>query len=123
MNQRLTIPGALLALLALAGCDGPPASTARYELRCNSSNTKQQSQLFCVRHDTTTGDVRRVAIDRLPRSSGPTAAAAGPEGTYQLVCEATSTETRSDFYCVRLNRKTGELLMVALPKLGVIPAE
>lgn len=113
----------LLPVLLLAACDGQPAAPARYELRCNSSNTKQQSQLFCVRHDTTTGDVKRVNIERLPRSSGPTAAASGPEGTYQLVCEATSTETRSDFYCVRLNRKTGELLMVALPKVGAVPAE
>lgn len=121
---RLYGPSAFLcALLALAGCSGKPEAAGRYELRCNSSNTRQQSQLFCVRHDTTTGDVRRVAIDRLPRSSGPTAAAAGPEGTYQLVCEATSTETRSDLFCVRLNRRTGELLMVALPRLGVIPAE
>ena len=43
-------------------------------------------------------------------------------GTYQLECHATRNETTSDLYCLRLNRASGEMLLVALPKVGVVPA-
>ena len=54
-------------------------------------------------------------------ASGPTAAAVGPLGTYQLECEATFSATRSDLYCIRMNTETGEMLLVALPTLETIP--
>ena len=111
---------------ALAACSGtgaaPAAAGARYQLRCESSDTAETSQLFCVRLDSSTGDVRQIDLDKLTRSAGPTAVAEPePPGTFQLECDATVTEKRSDLYCLRLNTRSGELLLVGLPKVGKIP--
>jgi len=118
-------------LMIVALCAGACTSTAaghadsdrvaRYQLVCDSSDTPHQSSLFCLRNDTQTGDVKRVAIAEIPVSQGPTAAAPAPSGTYELVCHATRTEDASDLYCVRLHTQTGEMLLVALPKVGIIP--
>jgi hypothetical protein len=113
------------ALALLAGCSRPggAAPTASFELVCDSSDTPEFSALFCLRHDTRNGDTRRVDVDKLPRSNGSTRAAEAPAGTYQLVCEATSSDKRSEFFCIRLHTGTGEMLLVGLPKVGVVPAE
>ena len=76
-----------------------------------------------MRSDTRTGDVKRVNIDKLPVSNGPTAAAPGRPGRYQLVCDATSTETRSDFYCLRLDTESGEMMLINLLKVSEIPGK
>jgi hypothetical protein len=117
-----------LAALALVACDGgqgeraaaAPAAPA-FDLVCDSTDTRTASTLFCMRIDTRTGDVLRVDLSRLPQSNGPTGAADEPAGTYQLVCDATNTESRGDFRCVRVNRRTGELLLIRLPKVGQVP--
>ncbi len=106
--------------------DKKPAAGARapaFQLVCGSSDTKASTSLFCVRMDTRNGDVKRVAWDHIPVSQGPTKAADGPAGRYQLVCDATASETVSDFYCLRLDTESGEMLLVQLPKLGVIPED
>ncbi len=94
---------------------------ANYELVCAAADTRDSSVFHCLRSDTRTGDVRHVDLSKLPISNGPTASSAGPPGTYQLVCGATSTETRSDVRCVRLHRQTGDLLLVNLSKLRPWP--
>lgn len=101
------------------GGSGGPAHN--YELVCDSSDTRETSTLFCMRMDTRTGDVKRVDLSRLPQSNGPTKAAEEPAGVYQLVCDSTDTELKSDFRCIRLNRRTGELLLVSLPKVETFP--
>ena len=110
---------------ALGACSsrggGREASSRRFELVCDSSDTRESSTLFCTRIDTRTGDVKRIDISKLSQSNGPTAAAEERDGTYQLVCDSTDTEARSDFRCVRINTETGELLLVGLPKVEVIP--
>lgn len=120
----------LLVVLLAASCSERPLPAASdpagsvalpFHLVCDSADTRESSTLFCVRLDTRDGDVRRVDLSKLPQSNGPTRAAAGPAGTYQLVCDSTNTEVQSDFRCVRLHRQTGELLLVRLPKVGVIP--
>jgi hypothetical protein len=109
-----------------SGC-GPTTASAnaapsgmRYELTCDSSDTRQTSALFCVRLDSSTGDVKRVDLTKLKYTTGSTM---GPEkglGVYQLVCDSTSTDIRSEFHCVRLDRSTGEVVMIGLPKVETI---
>jgi len=120
-----------LGALGVAACRGdaapaaaPPAPAAAafpYDLVCDSSDTQQSSTLFCMRIDTRTGDVRAINLTKLPVSNGPTASPEGPAGTYVLVCDSTDTPARSEFRCLRMNRQTGELLVVSLPKVGVLP--
>lgn len=120
-----------VAFILLVACSrgGPAAgrsadgSSPNFELICRASNTSTDSKLFCMRHDTRTGDVKRVAIDALPVSRGSTGSGQAAAGTYQLTCESTQTATRSDVYCVRLNKQNGEMLLVALPSVGVVPEE
>jgi hypothetical protein len=112
-----------LALLLLVACSTPAAAPDfNYDLRCTASNTETESKLFCLRIDTRTGEVVRVDYGALAVSNGPTAAPPARAGTYALSCDATSTKTRSDLYCLRLNRDTGEMLLLGLPALPHIPA-
>lgn len=114
----------VLALPALPAChdaSAPPAPA--FELRCDSSDTATASQLFCVRTDTRNGDILRINHLKLPTTSGSTAvAAAGRRGLFTTVCDATSTDTHSDFYCIRLNTDTGDIVLVNLQKVDAIPA-
>lgn len=105
------------------GAGTPTASGAAfpYDLVCDSADTAESSTLFCMRIDTRDGDIRHVELSKLPQSNGPTRSAEGPPGTYKLVCDSTDTSTKSDFRCLRLNRQTGEVLLIALPKVGKFP--
>ena len=98
------------------------AGGANYQLVCDSSDTKDRSSLFCIRMDTRNGDIKVVAVDKIAVSQGPTASEARDPGTYQIECHATRNEQSSDLYCLRLNRASGEMLLVALPKVGTVPA-
>lgn len=115
----------VLAVTLLAGCKDAPAGDAstppNFELDCESSDTATASELFCVRTDTRTGDILRVTYGQLPTSNGPTAAPEGRAGRFTTVCDATSTDTRSDFYCIRLDTDTGEMLLVNLQKVAAFP--
>ena len=120
----------LCAFAAAAGCHGagsspPPTSAGAapdFELHCGAPTTSNASQLRCVRVDTRTGDVLVVDQMKLPVSNGPTASAADAPGTYTAACAATSMPNRADFFCLRLNTRTGDLLMINLPKVGTLPA-
>ena len=114
--------------LALAACstNGAPASSAasppNFELSCHASNTSTAAELFCIRTDTRTGDVVRVMHNSLPTSNGPTAAStAEPAGTFTTACDATSTTTHSDLYCIRMNTRTGDMMLINLQKVGSVP--
>lgn len=115
----------LLALVACTQRDSAPAPAAsfapNYELDCAPANTSTAAQLHCTRTDTRTGDIVVVDYMRLPTSSGPTATGTAPAGRFTTVCDAASTDTRADFYCIRMNTETGELLLVNLQKVGVLP--
>ena len=63
----------------------------------------------------------RVAVDKLPVSKGPVGVSAGPVGRYETACIAASSDTQSDFYCVRLNTDSGEMLLLDMTKLSVVP--
>jgi hypothetical protein len=117
----------VLITIALAACDttvvGHGGGGANFELDCESSDTATATELFCVRTDTRNGEVLRVNYSALPTSNGPTVVAkAGPPGRYQTVCDATSTDTRSDFYCIRLDTETGDMMLINLTKVDRIPA-
>jgi hypothetical protein len=104
------------------GSSPAPAEAAHFELVCRASNTASAAELFCIRTDTRTGDVLRVQHMSLPTSDGSTAVAApGMPGRYTTACDATSTDTQSDLYCIRLDTVSGEMLLITLPKVGSIP--
>lgn len=123
--HRLAQAGIAACVLLAASCraqDSAGAGAAAYELVCNAAQTAQQAAVFCLRHDTRRGEVERVDLDRLPKSDGSTGTdALHAPGTFQLVCTATATETRSDLYCVRLDRRTGAMLLVSLPTTPLFP--
>ena len=110
----------LVACKSSSGAVGgsPPPN---YELDCAPANTANAAQLQCVRTDTRTGDIVVVDYMRLPASNGPTAAGMAPAGRFATVCDAASTATRADFYCIRMNTETGELLLINLQKVQVMP--
>jgi hypothetical protein len=116
---------ALVALVVAAGaCTREPqlGNHAPYEIVCDSADTDETSTMFCVRIDTRTGDLRRVALDKIPRLEG--AAAAQPDkgaGAFQLACDSTNTATKADFRCVRLDRNTGDVVLVNLPSIPTMP--
>ena len=93
-----------------------------FELACRASNTATAAELFCIRTDTRNGNIVRVVQNSLPVSNGPTAVnVAEPAGSYTTVCDATSTTTRSDLYCIRMNTRTGDMMLVNLQKIESIP--
>jgi hypothetical protein len=117
---------ALAALLV--GCSGRPeaaraasAPAANFTLDCAPSNTDTAAQLFCVRTDTRSGEVKRVSYLQVPVVAGSATTASAEAGTFQTECAATSTPQRSDFYCLRLNVVTGEIVLVNLQKSAQIP--
>jgi len=112
----------LLTLAACANRGSSATPTPNFQLECHASNTATAAELFCVRTDTRNGSVVRVLHNSLPVSNGPTAvSAAESPGTYTTSCDATSTATRSDLYCVRMNTRTGDLMLVNLQKIESIP--
>lgn len=119
---------AALALL-VAACSNNAATSAtaappppNFELACRASNTATAAELFCIRTDTRNGNIVRVMHNSLPVSNGPTAVSvAEPPGTYTTVCDATSTTTRSDLYCIRMNTRTGDMMLINLQKIDAIP--
>ena len=113
-----------IVLVAVLGCTaqktgGTQAPT--YELDCAASNTQTASQLNCTRTDTRTGEVVVVDYMRLPVSNGPTTTGANTTGRFTTTCASTSTDNRADFYCIRMNTETGELLLVNLTKVPTVP--
>jgi hypothetical protein len=120
--MRWTLLSVLLACAPQR--DAAPTATApppNYELDCAPTNTATAAQLQCARTDTRSGDVLVVDYMRLPTSTGSTASGAAPAGRFTTVCDAPATDTRSDFYCIRMNTETGELLLVNLTKVGTLP--
>ena len=117
------------AALALVACSGRPegatashgALAANYTLDCAPSNTDTAAQLFCVRTDTRSGEVKRVSYLQVPVAPGSATTASAEPGTFQTECAATSTPQRSDFYCLRMNVVTGEIVLVNLQKSAQIP--
>jgi hypothetical protein len=94
---------------------------ASFTLDCAPSNTDTAAQLFCVRTDTRSGEVKRVSYLQVPVVAGSASTASAEPGTFQTECAATSTPQRSDFYCLRLNVVTGEIVLVNLQKSAQIP--
>jgi hypothetical protein len=114
--------------MAVAGCrkDESAAETGgatglRYDLVCDSSDTDKQSSLVCVRIDSANGDIKLLKNEKLPVLDGPTGAKEKPPGTYKVVCDSTDTPQHSEFHCLRIDRETGEVMVVRLPKMGTIP--
>jgi hypothetical protein len=132
--SRSLVTAALVAVLpagfstVLGGCEARSApapaapSVPVFELSCRASNTASHAQMHCVRTDTRNGEILLVDHTRLPVSRGPTASAPGGAGRYHTECTATQTDTRSDFYCVRIDTQTGDMMLVNLLEVGQIPA-
>jgi hypothetical protein len=123
-----------LIAIAVAACSpskdtpAPPLAAAaaapirpNFELACVASNTTNAAQLQCVRTDTRSGDVVLVDYMRLPVTAGATAVEPGPPGRFTTACAAPSTGARADFYCVRLDTRNGELVLVNLTQIVQLP--
>ncbi len=109
-------------LVAPVACSQPAVQGAAvFTLSCHSASTASSRALHCIRTDTRNGELHRVDLTKLPVSNGPTAAPAGPAGRYQTACATAASADQADFYCVRLNTETGELLAINLGKLGTVP--
>ena len=115
----------LLVLMACSshptGGSSPACPPPNYEFDCASTNTPTAAQLNCVRSDTRTGEILVVDYMRLPVSNGSTTTGAALAGRFTTSCASTATERRADFYCIRMNTETGELLLVNLQKVNVFP--
>jgi hypothetical protein len=114
----------LALVLIFTACSSRVASStsaANYELDCAPANTATAAQLNCVRTDTRTGDILVIDYMKLPVSNDLTATGTAPAGRFATSCNSTSTEKRADFYCIRMNTETGELLLINLQKISVFP--
>jgi hypothetical protein len=122
-------PTFLLFAALLLGCPQPQtgagggggAPPPNFTLQCRSASTATSRNVHCIRTDTRSGAVERVALDKIPVSQGPTAVSAAPAGRYQTSCIAAQSDTQADFYCVRINTDSGEMLMINLQKVPTIP--
>jgi hypothetical protein len=119
----------LLGLLITSACRGPEpgrssdaTSDHAFDIVCDGSSTSTSGQPQCIRTDTRTGELVHVEISRLPVSNGPTGAAPGPDGRYKTACVAVNMAERSDFYCLRLNTESGEIMLVNLRKIPTFPS-
>jgi len=115
---------AALVAIAIAGCSAKSgaAPAPRFQLACDSADTSQASTLFCVRLDTRNGDALVVDLDKLPVTSGPSRATDETDGTYVMACDSTVTPLHSDFRCLRMHVRTGDLVMLRLSELPHVPA-
>ena len=107
-----------VAALALAACarDTTPARPS-FTLSCDSADTSTQSTLFCVRTDTRNGDAVVLDLAKVPLTTGSSAASDGPSGRFETVCDSTNTAQKSDFRCLRLDTRTGDVVMLRLAEL------
>lgn len=111
----------LAAGLAVGACTSPVTATAEgpgpFALACDSADTTQRSTLFCVRTDTRDGDVLVVDLETAPVTTGSSRATLDAAFTYQTVCDSTVTPEQSDFRCLRLNTRTGDIVVLRLSEL------
>jgi len=117
--QLTRFAGAACLLLAAACAErgGAAAPAARYHLVCDSADTSEKSSLFCVRADSRNGDTMVIDIDKLPMTSGASRAAEERDGTYETVCDSTVTPVKSDFRCLRLHTRSGDVVVLRLTEL------
>ncbi|MCE9576274.1 MAG: hypothetical protein K8W52_24205 [Deltaproteobacteria bacterium] len=109
---------AVFAAFALAACTKEPAAARpSFTLSCDSADTSTQSTLFCVRTDTRNGDAVVLDLAKVPLTTGTSKASDGPSGTFETVCDSTNTAQKSDFRCLRLDTRTGDVVMLRLAEL------
>jgi hypothetical protein len=125
-SRRLLRSAVATLLLCAAGaviaCTSPTLTPGGegpgpFALACDSADTTQRSTLFCVRTDTRDGDVLVVDLETAPVTTGSSRASLEPAHTYQTVCDSTVTPEQSDFRCLRLNTRTGDIVVLRLSEL------
>ncbi|MGE0400499.1 MAG: hypothetical protein AB7T06_27555 [Kofleriaceae bacterium] len=105
-------------VLALSACAKTGASPRpAFELDCDSADTDTQATLYCVRTDTRNGDVVVLDLAKLPLTTGSAKAADAQAGTYVTHCSSTNTAQKADFRCVRMDSRTGDVVMLRLSEL------
>jgi hypothetical protein len=113
-----SIATALITIALASACSKEPAAARPpFTLTCDSADTATQSTLFCVRTDTRNGDAVVLDLAHVPVTTGTSRAAEGPSGTFQTVCDSTNTAEKSDFRCLRLDTRTGDVVMLRLSEL------
>jgi len=112
-----------LVLVVLGGCakDAPSVPGPRFQLACDSADTSQASTLFCVRLDTRNGDAVVLDLEKLPVTTGPSRAIEDVDGAYVMACDSTVTPQHSDFRCLRMHTRTGDVVVLRLSELPHFP--
>jgi uncharacterized protein YecT (DUF1311 family) len=108
---------AAAAMVAASCAKDPAPARPPFALACDSADTATQSTLFCVRTDTRNGDAVVIDLAKVPVTAGSSRAAEGPSGSYQTACSSTNTAQKSDFRCLRLDTRTGDVVMLRLSEL------
>lgn len=123
--RRLCLSVLVMLFVAVPGCSKrnptPAVESYPYDMSCDSTQTNRQATLFCVRIDTRNGETHLLRLAKLPSTNGPTKTREKKSGSYKLVCRATSTPAKSDFSCIRLDRESGEVMVISLPKIPTLP--
>ena len=116
----------IFALTAFAACS-PNGSSAewRFSMTCNGLSTDARGAVACIRLDSLSGDVHFIDIDKLSTLGASTAAKqnAGQTGQFALSCGVSNTPREATMRCVRLNRASGEMVLLDLSRLPRLPAQ
>lgn len=108
---------------SLASCAAPPSDPNVYDLECEFLQVGPTAALVCARIHTITGDVQRIAVEKLKTLEGSTREPPLGPNAYELICKATpSGGNAASAYCVRLNRRSGQVVVLSLPTLPVTEA-
>ena len=116
----------LLALASFAACSANGSGNNwRYAMTCNGLSTEARGAVACLRLDSASGDVHFIDIDKLSTLGASTAAKQSPAGSgkYSLSCGVSNTPKEATMRCVRLNRASGEMVLLDLSRLPRLPAQ
>ena len=116
----------ITSLVALSACsNGPPlASDWRYDLGCDGLSTQVRGAVACLRLNSADGSVHFIDIEKLSTLGVSTAdKASARNGRFKLACGVSNTPKEATMRCIRLDRKSGEMVSIDLSRLPRLPAD
>jgi len=116
----------ILALTTFGACEVNQGDQSwRFDMSCNGLSTNARGAVACIRLDSVSGDVHFIDIDKLSTLGASTASkqATGNNGQFGLACGVSNTPREATMRCVRLNRTSGEMVLLDLSRLPRLPAQ
>jgi hypothetical protein len=98
-----------------------PEDVGRYQLACDTNDTESLSEWKCLRLDSRRGSAVYVDLNRVTVSDGRGFESPSEVGRYRAYCNSTRTAHEANFRCVRLDAKTGDVMLQPVDKLGTVP--